>query len=372
MKKQLIHKLRKFVPPFLRKIIKKRISLTDYVRYERQLANPFFNEPDEVNYPNSKYKIGIFRDFYQYHKSYIKACRDLQISYKIINLYDPDWQEQVLNSGCDAFMIWPSVGTTVWKDMVDERIRILTKDLNKIVFPTEKEVWLYENKNRTQDWIRANKLPQPQTWLFYELDNALKFVENCKLPVICKSNIGATTSGVKVFRDRNKLKKFVIKVFKKGFVPNGYSPLDKQWGRIYIQEYLPDVEEWRMIRIGDSYFGYRKEKVGDFHSGSHKWSWLDPGSELLNFLKKVTDIGNFKSMDVDLFRDKEGNLYINELQTVFGASTPKEMLMIDGVEGRYVFNNNQWVFEAGEFSKNECSNLRLEHLISLIEKKSNE
>lgn len=363
-----IDSFKKFVPRQVRGFLTKKKSFVEYKRYNREQNNPYFNEPDEVIYPDSKYKIGIFREFYQYHKSYIKACRDLEVSYKIINLYDVDWQEQVKKSGCDAFLIWPSIGTTVWKDMVDDRIRNLSEELKQTVFPSTKEVWLYENKNRIQDWVRANDLPQPQTLLFYELDDALKFANKCKLPVICKSNIGATAAGVHIFRDREKLKKFINKAFKRGFVPIGYHPLDKQWGRIYIQEFLDDVEEWRMIRIADSYFGYRKEKVGDFHSGSGKWSWLDPGEELLNFLKEVTDKGDFRSMDVDVFRDKKGNFYINELQTVFGATTPKEMLKINGVEGRYLFKDNKWVFEPGEFSKNECSNLRVQYLIDLLDK----
>lgn len=366
---QTLSVLKKFIPKSIRVFLRKNRSFLEYDRFERELNNPFFNDPDELIYPNSPYKIGIFREFYQYHKSYIKACRDLEISYQILNLYDYDWQEQVEKSGCDAFLVWPSIGTSVWKDMVDDKIRILVDVLQKEVFPSEKEIWLYENKNRAQDWIRANNLPQPQTWLFYEQSIALNFASNCKLPVICKSNIGATTSGIKVFRDRKKLRQFINQVFQKGFVPWGYHPLDKQWGRIYIQEFLEDVEEWRMIRIGDSYFGYRKEKVGDFHSGSHKWSWLDPGEDLLNFLKEVTDKGNFKSMDVDVFRDSNGKLYINELQAVFGASTPKEMLKIDGVEGRYIHKNGEWVFEAGEFSKNECSNLRVQYLLEKLKGK---
>ena len=61
----------------------------------------------------------------------------------------------------------------------------------------------------------------------------------------------------------------IYKAFRRGIVPRGHNPMDRQWGYVYLQEYLKDAEEWRMIRIGESYFGYRKEKVGDFHSGSH-------------------------------------------------------------------------------------------------------
>jgi hypothetical protein len=281
-------------------------------------------------------------------------------------MFSPDWQNTVANSGCDAFLIWPSAGVSIWKEMVDDKLRILAEELGRIVFPSVKESWLYENKNRTQDWLRANKIPQPRTWLFFDKNAAVQFADTCQLPIIYKTNLGSTASGVKVFRDRNKLKDFVENAFTKGFVPNGHHPLDKNWGRVYLQEHMGDVEEWRMIRIGDSFFGYRKERVGEFHSGSHKWSWLDPGKDLLDFTKIVTDKGNFRSMDVDIFRTKSGDLFVNELQTVFGATTPKEMLMIDGVEGRYINKNEQWIFEPGNFSDNQCSNMRVEYLVTEI------
>ena len=145
--------------------------------------------------------------------------------------------------------------------------------------------------------------------------------------------------------------------------------MDKEWGRIYLQDFIEDAQEWRMIRIGESFFGYRKEKSGDFHSGSHKWSWLDPGKDLLDFTFMVTEQGNFSSMDVDVLIDKQGKMYVNELQTVFGATTPKEMLKINGVEGRYRKINGQWVFEPGQFSANECSNLRLLNLVDQLSHK---
>ena len=126
-----------------------------------------------------------------------------------------------------------------------------------------------------------------------------------------------------------------------------------------------------MVRIGDSYFGYRKEKVGDFHSGSHEWSWLDPGRPLLDILRHTTQKGGFTSMDVDVFETQNGSLLINELQTVFGASTPADQLRIDGKSGRYRYDNgnDSWVFEEGDFCQNVCCNLRVEHLVTNILKK---
>ena len=369
-KNKIIDNYKKFIPASVRKLLRNKISFVDYNIHQRQSKNPFYGEPDSMTFPGCEVTLGIFKENYQYHKSYIAACRSLKVNYKILDIYSPDWQQEVKDSACDAFLVWPSFGLSIWKEMVDDKMLILTEDLGKTIFPSIKEIWLYENKNRVQDWLRAQKIPQPNTWLFFEEKKALEFAENCTLPMIYKTKLGSTASGVKIFRDREALKDYIKKAFREGIVPTGHHPLDRNWGRVFLQQHMGDVEEWRMIRIGDSFFGYRKERVGDFHSGSHHWSWLDPGKDLLDFTKMVTDKGNFHSMNVDVFRTKDGALFVNELQTVFGATTPKEMLMIDGVEGRYRFYNGVWNFEVGNYSDNQCSNLRVEYLLEQVLQKA--
>jgi len=359
MNNNLIHKLKKYIPSPIKKLLRKKISLIEYNIYHRKLNNVFVNEKDTVIFNDKPPRIGIIKEFYQYHKSYIAACHDLKISYKLIDITKNNWIENIENSNCEIFLFWPSVGMNVWKNLYDDRIKFMTDDLKKKVYPEPKALWLYENKIRTSEWLKIHNLPKPLHWVFYDKNEALNFAETCNYPIVYKTNIGASANGVKIIKNKNILKKLIKQAFSKGITTKGYHPYDRDLGRVYLQEYLKDVEEWRMIRINDSYFGYRKEKVGEFHSGSKSWSWLDPGRELLDLTKKVTDIGGFTSMDVDIFKTPEGKLYINELQTVFGATTPKEMLKINGIEGRYIFEKGKWIFEPGEFSKNQCSNLRL-------------
>jgi glutathione synthase/RimK-type ligase-like ATP-grasp enzyme len=369
MNNKLIDKFKKFVPSFIRKKIRKNISLIDYNIHISKKNNPYYLDESKVIFNNTLPKVGIIKEFYQYHKSYIAACHDLKISYVLIDISKNNWVEQINSSGCEIFLCWPSSGMTEWKYMYDDRIKLIEEDLGKIVYPESKSLWLYENKMRTSEWLKINHLPSPNHWIFYNQTNALNFAESCNLPIVYKTNIGASGSGVVIVKDRSLLRKIIKKAFTKGIVPSRYHPMDRDLGKVFLQEYIEDTEEWRMIRIDNSYFGYRKEKVGDYHSGSKAWSWLDPGIELLDLTKKVTDIGGFTSMDVDIFKDSNGKLYVNELQAVFGATTPAEMLKIDGVEGRYIRHNNTWKFEVGSFSKNQCSNLRLQSVLKKLEKK---
>ena len=67
---------------------------------------------------------------------------------------------------------------------------------------------------------------------------------------------------------------------------------------------------------------------------------------------------------VDIFEDSQGNLYVNELQTVFGTSIAKEQLKIDGIPGRMLRNDQgEFLFEAGDFCQNHLCNLRLKYIL---------
>ena len=145
-------------------------------------------------------------------------------------------------------------------------------------------------------------------------------------------------------------------------------PRDRQWGTVLLQEYIPNASEWRMIRIGDSYFGYEKLKRGHFHSGSHLWHYERPSDRILNFLKEVTDKGNFTSMNVDVLVSPDGRFYVSELQTLFGMGHPYEMCVVDGKPGRMVQDKQtgQWYFEAGIFCQNYMDNLRVAVLLDLL------
>jgi hypothetical protein len=71
-------------------------------------------------------------------------------------------------------------------------------------------------------------------------------------------------------------------------------------------------------------------------------------------------------MAVDLFEDGSGGYVVNELQTIFGH-VQDHIMEVDGKPGRYIHQNNQWVFEPGDFNTNESFDLRLKTAIELYE-----
>ncbi|MFC2171119.1 hypothetical protein ACFLU6_00635 [Acidobacteriota bacterium] len=272
---------------------------------------------------------------------------------------------QVLRSKCDVLLIWPDAFLSIWGDMIKDRVEVINRDLGIPVFPLLEEIWLYEDKRRMVYWMQAHNVPHPRTWIFYNVSECRDFIASCDLPIVFKASFGAASSGVRVMRKRMELDKLVTGVFKRGFLPNGCDRRDRQWGSVLLQEYHPDVKEWRMVRIGRSFFGHRKGQVNNSHSGSSSVIWDVPQKKHLDFLEKVTDKGGFRSMNVDTFETPDGRLMANELQTVFGASYSVDQLRVDDIPGRFLRDpeNCEWIFEPGDFARNACANERIRYVI---------
>jgi len=367
----LIEALKKFIPFRVRSFVRSHFILLDYDKYIWNKSRPVEEDEWVSREPQYPFKIGIIREFANYHKHYAAACREMGVSYSILDISKSKWIEAVRTSGCDAFLAWPSAALTIWKEMYDERLKIMVEEMGKLVYPSYKELWIYESKRRTRDWLEANQVPSPRTEIFYELKEALAFIGRSEMPIVIKTSQGASSKGVSIFRDRRKARNWIKKAFRKGITPRRGDPRDRHWGHVIMQEYLPQVKEWRMVRIANSYFGHPKGRVGDFHSGSGRVLWDTPPVSLLEFLKQVTDIGGFTSMDVDVFETRDGRYLVNELQTVFGASYSKDQLHVDGRPGRFLFmqDRNQWIFEEGDFARNSCANLRIEYLLTQLTKR---
>lgn len=360
---------RRWIPRRVRAAIQRVLPLTDLKdRWRSQRDHLAAVVSGDENRCGTSMRVGILGTRALFHTSYVAACQELGVPFVVLDVSADDWQKAVSESKCDLFVAWPDATLTPWAKMYKDRCDLIESEMELPVFPARLERWIYEDKVRTRDWLTANDLPHPKTWVFYERESALRFADGCELPLVFKTSFGAAATGVEIVKTRRRLTKIVRQAFRRGHVPDGHDLRDKQWRSVFLQRYIPAMREWRLVRIGDSYFGHPKGKQGEFFSGSGQVEWELPGKQHLDFLYKVTEIGQFKSMAVDVFETADGRLLINELQTVFGASTAVDQMRKDGRPGRMVRrSDDEWVFEYGDFSRNACANERIRYALRQLE-----
>lgn len=331
------------------------------------------------------------------HELWVRTCENNPSidSFEVIDIFSNDWLKQIQSKSFDLILLKPPGKTSFKKKIYDERVFLLKNILDLPVYPSAIEVFLYENKRFLRDWLTANKLPHPETNIFFNQKEAIEFIDAMNFSrIVGKTNIGASGSGVVILKSKKEMLNYINLAFtegvkntsgpkifkgsitkklkkltKKGFVSNRLkeykiSAAETQKDFVILQKYIPHEYEWRCVIIGDSYFAHKKLLVGDKSSGTLKKGYDKVPVTLLNFLKKVSDEHNLKSVAIDLF-DQDGTYLINEIQCFFGQSDPYQML-VDDKPGRYIFDDGEWKFEEGMFNTNECYDLRLEHALSLI------
>lgn len=324
-------------------------------------------------------KLGIIKEISNFHTDYIQACEDLNIKYELIDITSKDWIDNIKQFDGDGFLVRPSCGKAVWKQMYDEKVYFINKIMGYPIYPSYNELYIYENKRNMAYWLEANDIPTAKTYIFYDKKEAMDFVNGYeKYPIFFKPNIGSGSLGVSIIKNKKEAMRLVDKVFTKWkFYNLGYTkwkkskfsvpyPLmdDKQFNNILFQEKINVKHEWRGVKIGESYFAHKKlPNNKGLHSGSGNANYDTPPTKVMDFLKFVCDVGNFKSMNVDFFEDENEVFYVNELQTIFGSKIKPYQMCVDGKPGRYLYIGGKWVFEEGMFNDNNSWNLRIEDFI---------
>ncbi|APF20140.1 hypothetical protein Calab_0558 [Caldithrix abyssi DSM 13497] len=337
-------------------------------------------------------------EFDDNHKNWMIACEKYGQNYDVVDLTKSNWLEEISKFDYIGFLTCPSGRESLYKQLYDERIYVINKVMKKFCYPNYDEIVIHENKKFLYYWLKANKLPHPKTYVFYDKEEALSFANEVALPIVGKFNIGASGKGVKIFRDRKSLIKYIESAFIKGLrqdwgpnmrMGNWIFRLKKifknpsriknrievykrvyneiQKGFVILQKYIPHDFEWRVVCIGESYFGYKKKKIGDKCSGGKGYIYDVPTETLLNFVKDICTKYLFNTMAFDLFEDGNGVYLINEMQTIFGH-VKDHICEKNGKPGRLVFASGKWKFEEGMFNSNLSYDLRMEDAIRLTKK----
>lgn len=321
--------------------------------------------PDQ--YFDEKAEVLITIEPRNFHLNYIKACEEKKVPYCLIDLRSEGWYEKIIKSNFKVILAWPSAVSPVWKEMYDERIKIIQDSTRIKVIPSFDETWFWESKRRMAYFFKANDILSPSTKIFYSYDEAKDFIYATKYPVVYKSNHGDSSNGVKIIKNKRQAHNLIRKAFRRGLNYGLNNKLDKELNFIIFQEYLNFQEEWRIIRTYNYYFGYKKLKQGYFASGSGHVIFSEIPEYLLNKVREITEKLNQKSMSFDIifFNDK---YYFIEAQAVFGTTQIGHKLEVDGKKGAYIFEeqNKKWKFIEGDFDKNNCCNARVEYALSLI------
>ncbi len=311
---------------------------------------------------------------------YINACKDLNVKFVVINLLADDWYNIIKEAKIDGLLIRPSGRNETMKHLFDERLFCIDKYLNIPMYPSYMGCLLYENKRMQHYFMDIYDIKHPQTWIFYEKIDAIKFFQRYSAyPLVSKPNLGGGAEGVIFLNHYKQAKHIANKVFTQ---LKFYNPGIRRWRKykhlfkypvmedpqrnyLIIQEFIQAKWEWRIIKIGKSYFGHQKLSDGHHFSGSGKVGWVKPPNELLLQTKYISEKSGIRAINVDYFETQKNEYLVNEIQTIWGGKLDYQML-INGEPCRYVEKDGDFILEYGIFHKNKGCNLRVLDFLDVL------
>ncbi|HHQ48378.1 MAG TPA: hypothetical protein ENK19_05780, partial [Acidobacteria bacterium] len=140
---------RRWVPRSVRHAVQRVVPMTGVkVRYAARNNSLASITGSDENPFGAEVVVGIIRNAMQYHQHYVRACLEMGVPFRVLDLGGPDWIEQIERSGCGVFLVWPDAHLPSWNAMIKDRVEVMERDLGLDVFPTAAEIWLYEDKRR--------------------------------------------------------------------------------------------------------------------------------------------------------------------------------------------------------------------------------
>src|SRR5690554_1079300 len=248
-------------------------------------------------------KIAIHHRAGSFSDRWIAYCKKQNIPYKIINAFDSDIIEQVKD--CDVFMWHHHHGQ--FKDVLTaKRILFALEHAGVKVFPDFKTGWHFDDKVAQKYLLEAVGAPLVKSYVFYDKQSALEWIEETTFPKVFKLKGGAGAANVKLAKTKKDAQKLIKKSFGKGWPAfdkvnyfkerlnnfiqgkEGFITIAKAFGRlvipienikfmpiekgyVYFQEFIPNNDsDIRVIVVGDKAFSIKRmTRKGDFRaSGS--------------------------------------------------------------------------------------------------------
>ena len=247
------------------------------------------------------------------------------------------------------------------------------------VFPNVNTCWHYDDKVAQKYLLEAIGAPLIPTWVFFDLKEALRWIDMTTWPKVFKLRCGAGSRNVRLVRSRDEAAALCRQAFGRGFpAVAGYladmqtrlrktrntrefwerlarapktlrnilalrRQMHRERGYIYFQEFLPDnAYDTRITVIGDRAFGFmRTNRPNDFRaSGSgtiiYERERIDPRCVEIAF-EVAARIGS-QSLAFDFLFNPQREPMIGEISYCFMSSA------VHACEGQW---NRQGVWHPG-------------------------
>lgn len=230
-----------------------------------------------------------------------------------VNVRRPDILDQLRD--CQGFM-WRWAHFAGMSRIARRLLPVCENYLGLVVYPDNKTSWHYDDKIAQAYLLSALNIPIPKTWVWFDQNEALTWIQQANYPLVVKLTTGAGSNNVQrvdtpvdaatwvqaLFRQRfttlnreqlhslpwrNRFRR-ALSLLWQDRIPALYdNGFELQSGYVLFQEFLAENEfDTRVTIIGNRAFAFRRfNRPGDFRaSGSGLIDW-DPAAIDMRFVR---------------------------------------------------------------------------------------
>ena len=120
--------------------------------------------------------IAIHKSAWGFSPDWTKYCEENSISFKIVNCYDSDIIEQIMD--CKA-LLWHHHHSLSEDKLFARELLFAIEQSGTKVFPNFNTAWYFDDKLGQKYLLEAIKAPLVPTFAFYSKKDALNWIKSC-------------------------------------------------------------------------------------------------------------------------------------------------------------------------------------------------
>lgn len=227
-----------------------------------------------------------------------------------------------------------------WRVLPNNRIdyaRMVEAGLTMI--QDSKQVLCYEDKSmQFRRWFDL----MPETWLHTDADAAMGFLDFAPFPLVSKANEGASSTNVRILKDKDEAQKHIAQLFGAGiWVHHGANcPQTRQKGYALLQRFIPHDITYRVNVVGNVravFFrrNYPDRPVAQTGNTTAAYEMTPELESLLEYADRVADALGTKWCALDILKDGDGWKFIeSSLAWPWAADSYADATMFRSTKGR--------------------------------------
>jgi glutathione synthase/RimK-type ligase-like ATP-grasp enzyme len=296
-------------------------------------------------------KLAIHERKRSYSDRWIQCCKEWGIDHEIVNCYESDIISRLRSvSG----LLWQPHQTIPQDVLIAAHLIRSAEAMGLAVFPNNATFWHFDDKIAQKYLLEAVGAPLVKTHVFFDLQEALSWVDQTTFPKVFKLKRGAGSFNVQLVRDADHARRLCRKAFGSGFKPvAGYLAdlatkgrkmrrkgdymgklrrlpasvrairesnrlMGREKGYAYFQDFVPgNPFDTRVAVIGKRAFAFTRDvRPHDFRasgSGSINYDLNRIGTDCVRIAFDVARKIGSQSVAIDFLRDPDQGPVLTEI-----------------------------------------------------------